>query len=107
MSLRRGPTLRGDRYITRERRISSDDEEERIGLTNDIDETEVTHQEKVETDAAGKPIYHHGEETFGDILTHPIEELHAHKQRKHNFESRGVLQRYVTNKTRFIFINKQ
>lgn len=88
MSLRRGPTLRGTRYVTRETHSSSD-EEERIGLTNDIDETEVVHQEKVETDATGKPIYHHGDETFGDILTHPREELHAHNMRKHDFESRA------------------
>lgn len=85
MSLRRGPTLRGDRYV---RRHSSDDEEERIGLTNDIDETEVIHNEKFETDEAGKPLYHHGDETFGDLLTHPIEELHAHQQRKQDFQTR-------------------
>jgi hypothetical protein len=32
--------------------------------------------------------YHHGDETFGDVLSHPIDELHAHRKRKEDYEER-------------------
>lgn len=100
-SVRRGPTLRaGYRPSVRVRpspgsSTDSLDDEERIGLTETPFESQEIEQgsskrlsEKFETDENGKPIYHHGEETFGDIITHPIEELHAHKARKETFQSR-------------------
>ncbi|GAA5796344.1 hypothetical protein HPULCUR_001714 [Helicostylum pulchrum] len=117
-SVRRGPTLRGGRYrpgigrsvrVPQPRRSSSHniDEEETVGLTaaasstsyeeenekteyefEDLDMKSKRLSEKLETDENGKPIYQHGEETFGDILTHPVEELHAHQNRKDNFQSK-------------------
>ncbi|KAL9542607.1 hypothetical protein MBANPS3_008531 [Mucor bainieri] len=111
-SVRRGPTLRGGRFrpaIGRSmRRVpqqqGATDEEEKIGLTNnssDEDEDDEKYRfhtvedvsatdssEKIETDEYGKPTYHHGEETFGDLITHPVQELHAHQQRKESFKSR-------------------
>lgn len=113
-SVRRGPTLRGGRFrpaIGRSMRQVSQqqgsiDEEERIGLTNassDDDDDEkfqfeavedvnlTDHQtisEKLETDEHGKPLYHHGNETFGDLITHPVQELHAHQHRQQSFKSR-------------------
>lgn len=115
--MRRGPTIRGGRHRTGVgksvrvplRRSSVDnnnmDEEERMGLTADsssdfIEENEKTTydididngsrriSEKLETDEHGMPLYHHGEETFGDILTHPVQELHAHQHRKEEFKSK-------------------
>jgi hypothetical protein len=94
------------------RRSSADnsdlDEEETMGLTAEAstsfeEENEKTQydvenfdpdnknrriSEKLETDENGKPLHHHGEETFGDILTHPIQELHAHQHRKEDFQSK-------------------
>ncbi|KAL9555209.1 hypothetical protein PS6_002981 [Mucor atramentarius] len=112
-SVRRGPTLRGGRFrpaigrsMRRVPQQDATDEEEKIGLTNtssDDDEEEDDEKcrlhtvedvnltgssEKVETDEYGKPIYHHGEETFGDLIRHPVQELHAHQQRKESFKSR-------------------
>lgn len=115
-SVKRGPTLRGGRYragIGRSVRVppspsrsNNGQEEEMIGLTaqgstfeEDFTEkpsfediyTEKNNNrlsQKVETDEHGKPKYEHGGETFGDILTHPIEELHAHQHRKESFKSK-------------------
>ncbi|CAO0790645.1 unnamed protein product [Mucor circinelloides] len=113
-SVRRGPTLRGGRFrpaigrsMRRVPQQDATDEEEKIGLTNtssdDDDEEEddekcrlhtvedvnlTDSSEKVETDEYGKPTYHHGEETFGDLIRHPVQELHAHQQRKESFKSR-------------------
>ncbi|KAG2195996.1 hypothetical protein INT47_011501 [Mucor saturninus] len=117
VSMRRGPTLRGGRHRAgpgKSIRVqpspdnSHMDEEERMGLTAEsstefVDENEKTQydiesfnpdhasrriSEKLETDDNGKPLYHHGEETFGDILTHPVQELHAHQQRKEEFKTK-------------------
>ncbi|KAI9250837.1 bacterial low temperature requirement A protein-domain-containing protein [Helicostylum pulchrum] len=97
--------------VPQPRRSSSHniDEEETVGLTaaagasstsyeeenekteyefEDLDMKSKRLSEKLETDENGKPIYQHGEETFGDILTHPVEELHAHQNRKDNFQSK-------------------
>lgn len=80
--------------------LVNQDEEERMGLTakgstgfddekyDSYDSSNNRLSEKLETDEHGNPIYHHGEETFGDILTHPIEELHAHQHRKEDFQSK-------------------
>ncbi|KAF1800168.1 bacterial low temperature requirement A protein-domain-containing protein [Mucor lusitanicus] len=111
-SVRRGPTLRGGRFrpaigrsMRRVPQQGATDEEEKIGLTNtssdDDEEDDDKYQfhtvedvnatgssEKVETDEYGKPTYHHGEETFGDLITHPVQELHAHQQRKESYKSR-------------------
>lgn len=116
-SMRRGPTLRGGRHRAgpgRSIRVQPSpdnnnmDEEERMGLTAEsstdfADENEKTQygidnfnpdqasrriSEKLETDENGKPHYQHGEETFGDILTHPVQELHAHQHRKEEFKTK-------------------
>lgn len=111
-SVRRGPTLRGGRFrpaigrsvrVSQQQQTSSDDDdEERIGLTNaaatdnnneklyfeTIENIGDEYNEKLQTDDQGKPVYHHGTETFGDILTHPREELHAHKTRRQTYKSR-------------------
>jgi hypothetical protein len=107
-TIRKGPTLRGGRYrpaigrsirVTKKSDTESDDEET-TGLTHyeatnssdynlgerDSLEQVTIHNEKLETDADGKPIYHHGEETFGDLLAHPIQEYSAHKKRKSEYE---------------------
>ncbi|KAI7898855.1 bacterial low temperature requirement A protein-domain-containing protein [Cokeromyces recurvatus] len=59
MSMRRGPTLRASRYRPPIGRMnigqSRDDEEERIGLTNAINETE--HNEKIESDNEDTSAY--------------------------------------------------
>ncbi|KAI8991148.1 bacterial low temperature requirement A protein-domain-containing protein [Mycotypha africana] len=89
-SVRRGPTLRGSgRYrpaISRNsvRRPSkgSPDDEEQIGLTEiQPDETCSSMSEKIETE--------HSEETFTDIISHPVEEYHAHQKREKSFQSRA------------------
>lgn len=117
-SVRRGPTLRGGRHRAgagRSTRVppsprrsasTNNQEEETIGLTaqestffdEDVEKYPYEDEypeasngslsEKVETDDNGKPIYNHGDETFGDILTHPIEELNAHHHRKEEFQTR-------------------
>ncbi|KAI8378189.1 bacterial low temperature requirement A protein-domain-containing protein [Choanephora cucurbitarum] len=96
-SVRRGPTLRGGRFrppIGRSMRIpkqqTSDDEEESVGLAGAgaYDNEAYEMHEKLETDLDEKPVYHHGEETFGDILTHPQKEFHDHQERKQNFKSK-------------------
>ena len=116
-SVRRGPTLRGGRHRAgagrsmrrappspRSRGCSGYNEEEMIGLTTqestqfEEDNEKVERQEvypeftrmseKMETDDHGKPMYQHGEETFGDILTHPRQELEAHHHRKEEFQTR-------------------
>ncbi|CAO3588198.1 unnamed protein product [Absidia cylindrospora] len=40
------------------------------------------------SDEKNRNAYHHGDETFGDVLSHPLEELHAHRKRKEEFEER-------------------
>jgi hypothetical protein len=113
-SVRRGPTLRGGRFrppigrssvrIPPSHQSCSDededeDEEERIGLTNTDSDNEKPHfetiedigaeySEKFEADGQGKPVYQHGAETFGDILAHPKEELHAHQIRRQSYKIR-------------------
>ncbi|CEP19216.1 hypothetical protein [Parasitella parasitica] len=113
-SIRRGPTLRGGRFrpaigrtihrIPQQQQHGGNDEEERIGLTNsssdedddkyqfemveDVNLGDQTSSEKLETTEYEKPVYHHGEETFGDLLTHPVQELHAHQHRQQSFKSR-------------------
>ncbi|RCH90243.1 hypothetical protein CU098_005311, partial [Rhizopus stolonifer] len=102
-----GPTLRGGRFrppIGRNMRVpqrrDSVDEEETVGLANagaydnaekvtyEMMEDITQHNEKLETDEEGKPIYHHGEETFGDILTHPQQEFHAHQVRRQSYKAK-------------------
>ncbi|KAI8068992.1 bacterial low temperature requirement A protein-domain-containing protein [Thamnidium elegans] len=104
------PSIGRSVRVPQSRRSSSHniDEEETVGLTaaeasstsyeqenektqyelEDLDMKSRRLSEKLETDENGKPIYHHGEETFGDILTHPVQELHAHQNRKDNFQSK-------------------
>ncbi|KAI9246858.1 bacterial low temperature requirement A protein-domain-containing protein [Sporodiniella umbellata] len=88
-SMRRGPTLRGGRSrpgIGRSLRRNSEEEEERLGLTEEIELDNRDMSEKFETDEVGKPIYHHGDETFGDVLSHPFQEYNAHRHRTEAYE---------------------
>ncbi|KAI8387046.1 bacterial low temperature requirement A protein-domain-containing protein [Blakeslea trispora] len=99
-SVRRGPTLRGGRFrppigksVRIPRQRDSEDEEESVGLadagvyenSNEAYEM-LEHTEKFETDLDEKPVYHHGEETFGDILTHPKKEFHDHQNRRQSYK---------------------
>ncbi|KAI8636482.1 bacterial low temperature requirement A protein-domain-containing protein [Parasitella parasitica] len=113
-SIRRGPTLRGGRFrpaigrtihrVPQQQQQGGNDEEERIGLTNSSSDEEDdkyqfemienvnlrdhTSNEKLETNENEKPVYHHGEETFGDLLTHPVQEFQDHQHRRESFKSR-------------------
>ncbi|KAG0167371.1 hypothetical protein DFQ28_006300 [Apophysomyces sp. BC1034] len=110
-TVRRGPTLRGgrtyrppigrqtlpssqayegDEFQALNRRASFDEED----YDDYEDSREKTHDLEMqsidirgEKQAQAPPTYHHGEETFGDVFTHPIEELQAHQKRKEDFEA--------------------
>ncbi|KAI9475390.1 MAG: bacterial low temperature requirement A protein-domain-containing protein [Benjaminiella poitrasii] len=80
MSIRRGPTLRTSRHyrppigrmsIQPRNDNNNDDEEERVGLTETVSASN-RHSEKFET----IDDWQQGDETFGDILMHPIQEQH-------------------------------
>jgi hypothetical protein len=90
------------------RRQRNNDEEEFIALNqstgdhyndsdsgsdygNNSDHMEMEHIDiRRSVDAATEKDsgYRHGEETFGDVLAHPVEELHAHRRRKEEYEER-------------------
>ncbi|SAL97044.1 hypothetical protein [Absidia glauca] len=57
-----------------------------LGGSHDFDDD---HVEMTPIDIEKDPTtYHHGNETFGDVLTHPMEELQAHRKRKEEYEGR-------------------
>lgn len=84
-TMRRGPTVRGRRPTIgrafRRRGSSAGDQEI---LTKSDSDTATEDVELHEVDSP--PIYKHGDETFGDIITHPVQEYEAHKQRKTEYE---------------------
>lgn len=83
--MRRGPTVRGRRPTIgrtgrRKQSVASDEE---ILTRSDSD----TATEEVELHRVNAPpTYIHGDETFGDVIVHPVQQLEAHKQRKAQFE---------------------
>ncbi|KAJ2964811.1 hypothetical protein NQZ79_g342 [Umbelopsis isabellina] len=84
-SVRRGPTVRGRRPTIgragRRRQSLASDEE--ILTRSDSD----TATEEVELHRVNAPpTYIHGDETFGDVIVHPVQQFEAHKQRKAQFE---------------------
>ncbi|KAI7852467.1 bacterial low temperature requirement A protein-domain-containing protein [Circinella umbellata] len=97
--MRRGPTMRGrGGYrppIGRQSIISrskDDDEEEFIALNrsdNDVEMEQIEFNDEQKNNRAslrGQPSYHHGDETFGDVISHPIEQYNAHKARRQTFK---------------------
>ncbi|ORZ21477.1 bacterial low temperature requirement A protein-domain-containing protein [Absidia repens] len=111
-TIRRGPTMRGgyrppvenqSRQPTlASRRKKNADEEQFIALNqsskgpryhddNDGDNDEHVEMTNIDignSDEKNINTYHHGDETFGDVLSHPLEELQAHRKRKEEFEER-------------------
>ncbi|KAI9021474.1 bacterial low temperature requirement A protein-domain-containing protein [Phycomyces nitens] len=101
-SVRRGPTLRSDRSfrppigrlpIPRTLRRGSLDECQSLTSPSSSPfmrtegDLDYVYEEKEEYQPdQGQPVYHHGDETFGDIITHPIEQLQAHRQRRQEYE---------------------
>ncbi|KAL0079676.1 bacterial low temperature requirement A protein-domain-containing protein [Phycomyces blakesleeanus] len=100
-SVRRGPTLRSDRSfrppigrlpIPRTLRRGSQDECQSLTspsspyMRTDSDLDFVYEEKEEYRPEQGQPVYHHGDETFGDIITHPIEQLQAHRQRRQEYE---------------------
>lgn len=102
-SIRRGPTMRGGvrgyrpprRSNTRD---SSDDDEEFLALNRS--ETREQEQEQEQNDLemqqidlnrqslGERPKYHHGDETFGDVISHPFQQYQAHKQRRSLYQQK-------------------
>lgn len=79
--MRRGPTVRGRRPTIGRvgiRRRSSASDQEILTKSDSDTATEDVELHEVEE----PPIYKHGEETFGDIITHPRQEYEAHVERK-------------------------
>ncbi|KAG2187326.1 hypothetical protein INT44_005012 [Umbelopsis vinacea] len=80
-TMRRGPTVRGRRptigRVGIRRRSSASDQEILTKSDSDTATEEVELHEVEEP-----PFYKHGEETFGDIITHPRQEYQAHQERK-------------------------
>ncbi|KAI8339719.1 bacterial low temperature requirement A protein-domain-containing protein [Chlamydoabsidia padenii] len=115
-TIRRGPTMRGgyrppigSQHLPQHpslasRRQRNTDEEEFVALNQSTDDSDsdsyygdgserlemeqINIRQSVDISSEKEPTYHHGEETFGDVLAHPVEELHAHKKRKEEFEER-------------------
>ncbi|KAI8097210.1 bacterial low temperature requirement A protein-domain-containing protein [Halteromyces radiatus] len=115
-TIRRGPTMRGgyrppigNQHLPRQptiasRRQRNTDEEEFIALNqnsgahysdyddDDDDEVEMEHIDIRKHDNTSRekdPLaYQHGQETFGDVFSHPIEEFQAHRKRKEEYEER-------------------
>ncbi|KAF7727713.1 Pre-mRNA-splicing factor cef1 [Apophysomyces ossiformis] len=110
-TVRRGPTLRGgrtyrppigrqslpptqaydgDEFQALNRRDSYDDDDDTVGYGNEREKYDVEMQSidiREEKNTYAQPTYHHGDETFGDVLSHPISELQAHRKRKEDFEA--------------------
>lgn len=43
------------------------------------------HKSSYRRSVGERPTYHHGEETFGDVISHPIEQLEAHRKRRQTY----------------------
>lgn len=79
-------------------RDSSDDDEEFLALNRS--ETREQEQEQEQNDLemqqidlnrqslGERPKYHHGDETFGDVISHPFQQYQAHKQRRSLYQQK-------------------
>ena len=99
-TMRRGPTMRGrggyrppiGRQSIIRRNTNNDDEEEFMALNrsdNDVEMEQIEfndEQKNNRTSIESRPAYHHGDETFGDVISHPIEQYNAHKARRQTFK---------------------
>lgn len=87
-TVRRGPTMRGrGGYRPPIGRTRQGDEEEFMALNGADDDVEM---EQIEFSDQRKslgerPTYHHGEETFGDVISHPVEQFQAHRERRKTY----------------------
>lgn len=116
-SVRRGPTMRGRSYrppIGRpvsmaQPNNSSDDDEEFMALNRqdtddrtvnssdgDLEMQQIDFKDDYKQDdnkntshksLTERPVYHHGDETFGDVISHPIQEFNAHRQRRETYRA--------------------
>ena len=97
-TMRRGPTMRGRggyrppigrQSIARRR---EDDEEEFMALNHSDNEVEMEQiefgdeQKRRRNSGGGQPQYEHGAETFGDVISHPIEQYNAHRARRQTYK---------------------
>ncbi|KAI9285888.1 bacterial low temperature requirement A protein-domain-containing protein [Umbelopsis sp. AD052] len=59
-----------------------------IGSSNSplSSQLESTFDTPMQYDSTGKPIVAHGNETFGDIMLHPTQQYHLHKQRMEKYK---------------------
>lgn len=117
-TIRRGPTMRGGYRLPggdpsarrqpslasrRHQNAQEEEEEEFIALNHSLGgahDFDDDHVEMTPIDIEKDPTtYHHGNETFGDVLTHPVEELQAHRKRREDFEGRQrkIKSGYVEN----------
>ncbi|KAI9495462.1 bacterial low temperature requirement A protein-domain-containing protein [Zychaea mexicana] len=103
-TVRRGPTMRGrggyrppigrQSIIRSNNNNNSDDDEEFMALNradNDVEMEQIEFSDEQKssgnrTSMSERPLYHHGDETFGDVISHPIEQLHAHRARRETFK---------------------
>ncbi|KAI9303146.1 bacterial low temperature requirement A protein-domain-containing protein [Cunninghamella echinulata] len=96
-TVRRGPTMRAYRppigTIHRQQRNNNSDEEEFLALNQPSSTMYESDEERVELEhidlknKENRQSKFDGNETFGDVLSHPIEEFHAHRERHKQRES--------------------
>lgn len=75
---------------------SSDEDEEFLALNRS--ETREREQEQADLEMqqidlnrqslGERPRYHHGDETFGDVISHPFQQYQAHKQRRLTYQQK-------------------
>ncbi|CAO3641999.1 unnamed protein product [Cunninghamella blakesleeana] len=113
-TVRRGPTVRGYRppigTIHRpQQRPNHSDEEEFLALNQSDSQFNESDDERVELEHIDlrnkekRQSKFDGNETFGDVLSHPIEEYHAHKER-HNKQSDSLLEAQPIQKEDYILV---
>ncbi|KAI8141154.1 bacterial low temperature requirement A protein-domain-containing protein [Fennellomyces sp. T-0311] len=94
-TVRRGPTMRGrGGYrppIGRQSiiRTRDDDEEEFMALNrsdNEVEMEQIEFGDEQKRSGGERPQYEHGSETFGDVISHPIEQFNAHRARRQTFK---------------------
>ncbi|KAJ8663813.1 hypothetical protein O0I10_000087 [Lichtheimia ornata] len=87
-TVRRGPTMRGrGGYRPPIGRTRQEDEEEFMALNGPDDDVEMEQIEFSDNrkSLGDRPTYQHGEETFGDVISHPVEQFQAHRERRKTY----------------------
>ncbi|KAI9316794.1 bacterial low temperature requirement A protein-domain-containing protein [Dichotomocladium elegans] len=95
-TMRRGPTMRGRGGYRppigarpSQRRNQNYDDEEFLALNStredDLEMEQIEFRDQRKSVGSERPLYRHGDETFGDVISHPIEEFHAHRERRKTF----------------------